>query len=135
MSSARLLNTVDGSTRDIDIAGAFIAVGHDPQSQLVAGQVDLDPNGYVVTALLQLGSCGAPNTALGYNAGASITVGNNNSASGSLTVSDGKVTESSTANGATVGQNSGSKGSLLVSAFGTVALGPDELAAWLRERT
>jgi thioredoxin reductase (NADPH) len=49
LSSARLLNTVDGSIREIEIAGAFIAVGHDPQSQLVAGQVDLDENGYVVT--------------------------------------------------------------------------------------
>jgi thioredoxin reductase (NADPH) len=49
LRSARLLNTVDGSTRDIEIGGAFIAVGHDPQSQLVAGQVDVDPNGYVVT--------------------------------------------------------------------------------------
>jgi len=49
LCSARLLNTVDGSTREIEIAGAFIAVGHEPQSHLVAGQVDLDPNGYVVT--------------------------------------------------------------------------------------
>ncbi len=49
LRSARLLNTVDGSTREIEIGGAFIAVGHDPQSQLVAGQVDIDPNGYVVT--------------------------------------------------------------------------------------
>jgi thioredoxin reductase (NADPH) len=46
---ARLRNTVDGSTHEIDISGAFIAVGHDPQSQLVAGQVDIDPNGYVMT--------------------------------------------------------------------------------------
>jgi thioredoxin reductase (NADPH) len=49
LCSARLLNTVDGSSRDIPISGAFIAVGHDPQSHLVAGQVDLDENGYVVT--------------------------------------------------------------------------------------
>ena len=42
LCSARLRNTVDGSTRELEIAGAFIAVGHDPQSQLVAGQVDLD---------------------------------------------------------------------------------------------
>ena len=49
LCSARLLNTVDGSTREIAIAGAFIAVGHDPQSQLVAGQVELDENGYVTT--------------------------------------------------------------------------------------
>jgi thioredoxin reductase (NADPH) len=49
LCSARLLNTVDGSTREIEIAGAFIAVGHDPQSHLVANQIDIDPNGYVVT--------------------------------------------------------------------------------------
>ena len=47
LASARLRNTVDGSTREIEIAGAFIAVGHEPQSQLVAGQVELDANGYV----------------------------------------------------------------------------------------
>jgi thioredoxin reductase (NADPH) len=46
---ARLRNTVDGSTRDLEITGAFIAVGHDPQSQIVRGQVDLDDGGYVVT--------------------------------------------------------------------------------------
>jgi thioredoxin reductase (NADPH) len=49
LSSARLLNTADGSTQDVQIAGAFIAVGHDPQSHLVTGQVELDPNGYVTT--------------------------------------------------------------------------------------
>ena len=46
---ARLRNTVDGSTRELEITGAFIAVGHEPQSQLVAGQVELDDEGYVVT--------------------------------------------------------------------------------------
>jgi thioredoxin reductase (NADPH) len=46
---ARLLNTVDGSTSELQINGAFIAVGHEPQSQLVAGQVELDANGYVLT--------------------------------------------------------------------------------------
>jgi thioredoxin reductase (NADPH) len=46
---ARLRNTEDGSTKEIEITGAFIAIGHDPQSQLVAGQVDLDDEGYVMT--------------------------------------------------------------------------------------
>jgi thioredoxin reductase (NADPH) len=46
---ARLRSTVDGSTRELEITGAFIAVGHDPQSELVRGQVDLDDGGYVVT--------------------------------------------------------------------------------------
>ncbi len=38
-----------GEDRELDIDGAFIAVGHEPNSQLVAGQVDLDGDGYVVT--------------------------------------------------------------------------------------
>jgi thioredoxin reductase (NADPH) len=49
LSVARLRNTVDGSTREVEISGAFIAVGHDPQSQLVQGQVDTDDDGYVIT--------------------------------------------------------------------------------------
>ena len=49
LAVARLRNTVDGSTRDLEIAGAFIAVGHEPQSQLVDGQVETDAAGYVVT--------------------------------------------------------------------------------------
>ncbi len=49
LCSARLRNTVDDTARELPINGAFIAVGHSPQSQLVAGQVDVDDNGYVVT--------------------------------------------------------------------------------------
>ena len=49
LAVARLRNTVDESTRDLEVTGAFIAVGHDPQSQLVEGQVETDGAGYVVT--------------------------------------------------------------------------------------
>ncbi len=49
LSVAHLLNTVDGSTRELPVTGAFIAIGHEPQSQLVQGQVDIDDAGYVVT--------------------------------------------------------------------------------------
>jgi thioredoxin reductase (NADPH) len=49
LAQARLRHTGDDSTRELDITGAFIAVGHDPQSQLVSGQVDIDADGYVVT--------------------------------------------------------------------------------------
>lgn len=49
LARARLRHTGDGSTQELELSGAFIAVGHDPQSQLVAGQIDIDPNGYVVT--------------------------------------------------------------------------------------
>ena len=37
----------DGSERELDIAGAFVAIGHKPNSHLVEGQVDMDENGYV----------------------------------------------------------------------------------------
>jgi thioredoxin reductase (NADPH) len=49
LAVAHLTNIEDGSERSIEISGAFIAIGHDPQSELVAGQVDLDDEGYVVT--------------------------------------------------------------------------------------
>jgi thioredoxin reductase (NADPH) len=49
LTLARLRNTQDGSIKELEITGAFIAVGHDPQSQLVAGQVDTDDGGYVIT--------------------------------------------------------------------------------------
>jgi thioredoxin reductase (NADPH) len=37
-----------GETRKIDATGLFIAIGHDPRSELVRGQVDLDDEGYVI---------------------------------------------------------------------------------------
>jgi thioredoxin reductase (NADPH) len=49
LAVARLRHTGDASIRELEIGGAFIAVGHDPQSQLVAGQVKTDEGGYVVT--------------------------------------------------------------------------------------
>jgi thioredoxin reductase (NADPH) len=49
LAKARLRNTEDSSERDVEIAGAFIAIGHEPQSQLVQGQVKTDEAGYVVT--------------------------------------------------------------------------------------
>jgi thioredoxin reductase (NADPH) len=46
---ATLVNTVTGEERVVAIKGAFIAIGHEPQSALVRGQIDVDDNGYVVT--------------------------------------------------------------------------------------
>jgi len=45
----RLRDTVTGAERDLDVGGLFIAIGHEPRSELVAGQVDLDDEGYVRT--------------------------------------------------------------------------------------
>ena len=49
LGHARLRHTETGETRELPFAGAFIAIGHEPQSELVEGQVDADENGYVVT--------------------------------------------------------------------------------------
>ena len=49
LGHARLRNVEDGSERSLEVGGTFIAIGHEPQSQLVRGQVELDPAGYVVT--------------------------------------------------------------------------------------
>ena len=47
LSVAALQSTQGGPDREIEISGAFIAVGHEPQSSIVQGQVDVDENGYV----------------------------------------------------------------------------------------
>jgi thioredoxin reductase (NADPH) len=49
LGRAELKNTQTGELRDLVVSGAFIAIGHEPQSRLVHGQVDLDENGYVQT--------------------------------------------------------------------------------------
>ena len=48
LESLTLKDTVTGETRELDATGLFIAIGHDPRSELLTGQVDLDDNGYVV---------------------------------------------------------------------------------------
>src|SRR5690606_15571730 len=48
LESLTLRDTVTGEQRQLDATGLFIAVGHDPRSELLVGQVDLDENGYVI---------------------------------------------------------------------------------------
>ena len=46
VTGARLKNTQDGSTDDIDLAGVFIAIGHRPNTDLFTGQLDM-AGGYI----------------------------------------------------------------------------------------
>jgi len=48
LGKAVLESTADGSERELEIDGAFVAIGHRPNSDLVKGEVDLDENGYVL---------------------------------------------------------------------------------------
>ena len=41
-------DTVTGERRTLPVSGLFVAIGHDPRTALVAGQVELDANGYIV---------------------------------------------------------------------------------------
>jgi thioredoxin reductase (NADPH) len=47
LSKAVLRNVEDESEKELPITGAFIAIGHRPNSHLVEDQVEVDPNGYV----------------------------------------------------------------------------------------
>jgi thioredoxin reductase (NADPH) len=48
LSSVTLRNLKTGETSDLEATGLFIAIGHDPRSDLVKGQVELDDEGYVL---------------------------------------------------------------------------------------
>jgi len=49
LGHAVLRNTETGEEREIPVSGAFIAIGHEPQSGLVEGQLEIDEDGYVLT--------------------------------------------------------------------------------------
>jgi thioredoxin reductase (NADPH) len=51
VTGVRLRDTATGEERDLELGGLFIAIGHEPRSELVKGQVDLDDEGYVLTAV------------------------------------------------------------------------------------
>ena len=48
VSGVVLEDTVTGEKRELAVTGLFVAIGHDPRSELVKGQVDLDDEGYVL---------------------------------------------------------------------------------------
>jgi thioredoxin reductase (NADPH) len=48
LGRAVLESTADGSERQLEVDGAFVAIGHRPNSDLVRAQVELDENGYVL---------------------------------------------------------------------------------------
>jgi thioredoxin reductase (NADPH) len=50
VESVTLKDTVTGESRELPATGLFIAIGHDPRSELVRGQVDLDAEGYVIAS-------------------------------------------------------------------------------------
>jgi len=49
VTGVELLDTRDGSKRDVETDGLFIAIGHEPNTQLFRGQLDMDERGYILT--------------------------------------------------------------------------------------
>ena len=45
VTGLRLRNSVTGEESTLAVTGVFVAIGHDPRSELVRGQVDLDSEG------------------------------------------------------------------------------------------
>jgi len=49
VNGLKVRDTQTGESRTLDVTGVFIAIGHDPRSELFKGQVELDEDGYVLT--------------------------------------------------------------------------------------
>jgi thioredoxin reductase (NADPH) len=48
VTGVRLRDTITGEESKLAVTGVFVAIGHDPRSELLRGQIDLDPDGYVL---------------------------------------------------------------------------------------
>jgi len=49
VTGVRFKNIVNGKTEDFKTDGLFIAIGHQPNSKLFVGQLELNPSGYILT--------------------------------------------------------------------------------------
>ena len=47
LTGVTLRDTVTGAERELAVTGLFIAIGHDPRSELLLGQIDVNAEGYV----------------------------------------------------------------------------------------
>jgi thioredoxin reductase (NADPH) len=50
VTGLRVRNVKDGTEQKLAVTGLFVAIGHDPRSDLFAGQLDTDPDGYLVVS-------------------------------------------------------------------------------------
>ena len=49
VTGARLKNTKTGDTKNIEVQGFFVAIGHTPNTEIFKGQLDLNDQGYIKT--------------------------------------------------------------------------------------
>ncbi|MFW5439733.1 MAG: thioredoxin-disulfide reductase [Methylophilaceae bacterium] len=60
VTGMRLKDTKDGSTKEIDVKGVFIAIGHKPNTDIFEGQLDME-GGYIITETGRKGNFTATN--------------------------------------------------------------------------
>ena len=48
VTGVQVRNTISGETRNIDLDGIFVAIGHDPNSIVFRGKLEMDQNGYLI---------------------------------------------------------------------------------------
>ena len=48
VTGLKVKDTITGKEKNLELTGLFVAIGHEPRSELLKGQIDLDPNGYVI---------------------------------------------------------------------------------------
>ncbi|MBC7425401.1 MAG: thioredoxin-disulfide reductase [Bacteroidia bacterium] len=49
VTGARVKNNVTGETRELAVTGFFVAIGHNPNTEIFKGQLDMDEQGYLIT--------------------------------------------------------------------------------------
>jgi thioredoxin reductase (NADPH) len=49
VQGVKLKSTIDNSITDLKVDGVFIAIGHDPATQIFKGKVEMDDEGYIIT--------------------------------------------------------------------------------------
>jgi thioredoxin reductase (NADPH) len=47
VTGLKLKNTVDGSDKQLEVGGMFVAIGHTPNTDFLSGQVDMNSKGYI----------------------------------------------------------------------------------------
>jgi thioredoxin reductase (NADPH) len=49
VGSARLRNPETNASSELELDGVFVAIGHDPNTAVFRGQLEMDPNGYLIS--------------------------------------------------------------------------------------
>jgi thioredoxin reductase (NADPH) len=49
VEKVRVLNVETRQTKEVEVAGVFVAIGHDPNTKIFKGQLDMDEGGYLIT--------------------------------------------------------------------------------------